>query len=347
MSLLKTRGDEDQPYVQASTVTNGIDAGKDRVYIGINDFNGTGSQTATVEQSLNGGLAKPAFKSIRLEKRATLGQDGPQVRPAIHPDGTVYIAFMRWVAASGDSDLNTLVITNAEAIVVRDDNWGKGATPFTALTDPSDGLAGRRAATGLSFPFNSTGVASEGQERWGGDISIAVDPTNSSVVYLAFSTRVSGVYTLKVIRSLDRGVTWSSSLISVSKGKNPALAINSAGKIALAYQQLKGSGATQRWETHFRDSVNGTTWTDTILCTALSQSPVRTFSPYLGDYIHMMSVGNIFYGIFSASNLPDLANFPNGVVYARNHDFAAKKLFALNGVTQVNPSIDPFFFKVT
>jgi len=48
--------------------------------------------------------------------------------------------------------------------------------------------AGRRVATGLSFPFNQTGVAANGQERWGGDISIAVDPRSSSTVYVAFAT---------------------------------------------------------------------------------------------------------------------------------------------------------------
>jgi hypothetical protein len=149
------------------------------------------------------------------------------------------------------------------------------------------------------------------------------------------------------MRSLDRGVTWSGVLLSVSNAKNPAIAINSLGKIGLVYQQITGSGATQRWETHFRDSTNGTTWSDTTLCTALSQSPVRQFSPYTGDYLHMMAVGKDFYGVFSASNVPDNANFPNGVTYQRNHDFAAKKLFALDGVTQANPSIDPFFFKIT
>jgi hypothetical protein len=344
---LKSRGNEDQPFIQASTVIGGVDAGKNRVYIGVNDFNAVGGKTATIEQTLSGGVAAPVFSSVRLEKRTTLGQDGPQVRPAIHPDGTVYTAFMRWISSTGSFPSNTLLITNAEVIVVRDDNWGKGASPFTALTDPSDGLSGRRAATGLSFPFNSTGVTAMGQERWGGDISIAVDPRNSSTVYLAYSTRVAGVYTLRVIRSLNRGVTWSATLLSLPKAKNPALAINGLGKVGLAYQQLNGTGATQRWETHFRDTMNGTAWTDTILCTALSQSPTRTFSPYIGDYIYMMAVGNIFYGIFSANNLPDLANFPQGVTYARNHDFATKKLFALNGVTPVSPSIDPFFFKVT
>jgi hypothetical protein len=347
MTQLENRSDEDQPYVQAATVLGGADAGKDRAYIGVNDFNASGGKTATVEQTLDGGLAAPVFSSIRVEKRSTLGQDGPQVRPAIHGDGTVYAAFYRWLSSSGSFPGNTLVITDAELIVVRDDNWGTGASPFTVLTDSSDSLAGRRVVTGLSFPFNQTGVAANGQERWGGDISIAVDPRNSSTVYVAYSTLVSGVYTLRVTRSLDRGVTWSAALLSISNAKNPAIAINSLGKIGLLSQQLSGTGSTQRWETHFRDSINGTTWNDTVLCTALSQSPTRTFSPYIGDYLHMMAMGKDFYGIFSASNTPDLSNFPQGAVYQRNHDFAAKKLFAIDGVTIVEPSIDPFFFKVT
>jgi hypothetical protein len=347
MSQLEGRSDEDQPYVQATTVMGGGDVGKDRVYIGVNDFNAPGGKTATVEQTLDGGVAAPSFSSIRLETRTTLGQDGPQVRPAVHGDGTIYAAFYRWISSSGSFGANTLVITNAEVIVVRDDQWGTGASPFTALTDSSDSLSGRRVATGLSFPFNKTGVAANGQERWGGDISIAVDPRNSSTVYLVYSTLVSGVYTLSVTRSIDRGVNWSATLLSIANAKNPAIAVNSLGKIGLVCQQLSGTGSTQRWETHFRDSIDGTTWNDSVLCTALSQSPTRTFSPYVGDYLHMMAVGKDFYGVFSANNTPDPANFPQGVTYQRNHDFAAKKLFALDGVTVVPPSIDPFFFKVT
>jgi hypothetical protein len=347
MTQLESRGNEDQPYVQATTVLGGAAAGKDRVYIGVNDFNAPGGKTATVEQTLDGGVASPSFSSIRVEKRSTLGQNGPQVRPAIHGDGTVYAAFYRWISSSGSFPANTLVITNAELVVVRDDNWASGATPFAALTDPSDSLAGRRVATGLTFPFNQTGVAANGQERWGGDISIGVDPRNSATVYVAYSTLVSGTYTLRVARSLDRGATWSSTLLSISNAKNPAIAINSLGRIGLVSQQLSGSGSTQRWETHFRDSTNSTTWTDTVLCTALSQIPTRSFSPYIGDYLHMMAMGKDFYGVFSANNTPDLSNFPQGVVFQRNHDFVAKKLFALDGVTVVPPSIDPFFFKVT
>ena len=347
MTMLETRANEDQPFVQATTVMGGAGVGTDRVYVGVNDFNASGGKTATIEQTLDGGVATPAFASVRLERRTTLGQNGPQIRPAVHGDGTIYAAFYRWITSTGSFPANTLVISNAEAIVVRDDNWGAGAAPFSALTDPSDSLAGRRVATGLSFPFNQTGVAAQGQERWGGDMSIAVDPRNSSTVYLAYVNLVGGVYTLHIVRSLDRGATWSGTLVSAGNAKNAALAINSLGTVAVVYQQFTGTGATQRWETHYRDTSNGTTWTDTVLCTTLAQAPTRTFSPYLGDYVHLMALGKDFFGIFSASNVADLANFPQGVTFQRLHDFGAKKLFALDGVTVVAPSIDPFFFKVT
>src|SRR5262249_37482833 len=81
----------DQPYVQAITRS-----GKDLVYVGDNDFNATSGNTATIDQTLNGGASKPTFKTIRIEARSTSGQDGPPVRPAIHADGTVYAIFHSW-----------------------------------------------------------------------------------------------------------------------------------------------------------------------------------------------------------------------------------------------------------
>jgi len=53
--------------------------------------------------------------------------------------------------------------------------------------------------------------------------------------------------------------------------------------------------------------------------------------PYLGDYLHLMAIGNDFYGVFSANNTPDPANFPNGVVFQRNHSTATKTLFDVDG----------------
>ena len=122
------------------------------------------------------------------------------------------------------------------------------------------------------------------------------------------------------------------------------MAINGNGVVGLLYQQLSGSGSTLRWTTRFSRSWDGISWADLVLADTPANTPVLIFSPYLGDYAHLLAVGKSFYGIFAANNSPNLANFPNGVTYQRNHDFTAQKLLALDGVTEVSASIDPFFF---
>jgi len=343
MQTLASRPDNDQPFTHAISKS-----GRDRVYIGNNDFQ-AGPQTATVDITANGRVANPAFRSIRIEPRATAGQDGPQIRPVAHPDGTAYAAYYGWRAQSGSFPGNTLVVTT-DVVVVRDDPAGLGANPFRSLVEPSDGLPGRLIARNIRIPFNRNGSSSTGQQRLGGTLSMAVDrrPGRSGTVYLAWADQAPGsILTIHVRCSTDRGVTWpAADLLTVLNATNAALAINSVGAIGLLYQQLTGTGATRRWVTHFRLSSEGANWADLVLCTAPASTPAKTFDPYLGDYDHLVAVGRDFYGIFSANNTPDQANFPNGVVYQRNADFATRRLLALDGTTPVAPSIDPFFFKV-
>jgi hypothetical protein len=187
-----------------------------------------------------------------------------------------------------------------------------------------------------------------GLERTGGSVAIAVDPTNSDIVYVSWADTQSGVYTIHLRKSSDRGVTWSASdLKAVAAATNPALAVNDKGVIGFLYQQLVGTGASQRFVTHFQRSADGRSWVDLILADTPANRPPKTFDPYLGDYAHLLSIGNDFYGIFSANNEPDLAHFPSGVIYQRNHDFNKKQLLDTDGATVVDPSIDPFFFKVS
>lgn len=349
LAVLDDRQQPDQPFTQAMTVASGSDKGKERLYVGSNDF-AAGSKTATLDIGLNVGAAGPTFKQVRIEHRTTAGQNGPQIRPTIHPDGTVYAAFLGWRSQTGEFSAGTLQVT-ADVVVVRDDQGGTGATPCEDLKDPTDGLVGVRAARGVKFGFDRFGLAKNGQQRLGGTLSIAVDPRpgQSGTVYLAWGTDepTTTGFTIHVRRSQDRGVTWSASdLLTVPNATNAALAINSDGLVGLLYQQLTGVGSNKRWETHFRRTTNGTTWSDLLLATTPADRPLKTFDPYLGDYDHVAAVGKIFYGIFSASNIPDRANFPNGVVYQRNADFTSRKLLNLDGVTPVNVSIDPFFFRV-
>jgi len=327
----------DQPYVQAATVGSGPDKGKDRVYVGDNDFNGTGGRTATIDQTLSGAGTSPTFKSVRIESRTTSGQDGPPVRPAIHPDGTVYAVFHSWRSFNGNTGDGT-----ADIVVVRDDDGGSGPNPFTNLVDAGDHKAGVRVVEGAKVNFNGF----LGQQRTGGDVSIAVDPTNKKNVYVAYNDDQGSFYVLHVRKSTDGGQTWSPDMRTIRDALNPALAVNSAGKLGLLFQQLAGTGA-KSWVTKFEISApSGTPERTFVLHQAAANRPVKQFDPYLGDYDHLMAIGKDFYGIFSGSNSPRKENFPSGIVYQRNVNWNTNTLLDVDNATTVNPSIDPFFFRV-
>jgi hypothetical protein len=338
MTVLVTRGNEDQPWVQATTAT-AVAGSPDRVYIGHNDFN-TSPKTATIERSLSAATA-PApdgFAPITIASRTPAGgQNGPSIRPTIHSSGRLYAAYFNWLS---------FPTVKADVVVVRDDNWASSGTPFTALVDPGDGLAGMRVVKAAVIPWQNNHFL--GQERVGSHLSIAVDPTNSSIVYLAWSDEPTGAppYSIHLRKSTDAGVTWSGDLRLIANGINPAVAVNSSGHVGFAYQTLVGGNS---WETHLEISTNGfaTAPASNILAKVPSATPVATFLPYLGDYIYLMAVGTTFYGVFSANNTPNNANFPQGVTYQRNANFTTHKLLNVDNVTPVNVSIDPFFFTAT
>ena len=336
MEILVDRTNVDQPYLQVSTVSKGADKGKDRIYVGTNDTSVNAS--ATIEQSLDGAVAKPTFRKIRIESRDTSGQDGPPVRPAIHPDGTAYAIYHAWRSFNRSNGHGS-----ADIVVVRDDNGGTGARPFRDLLDAGDGKVGMRVA--LNTKFNFSGFL--GSQRTGGDVALAVDPGKSATVYIAYNDDQDSFYMLHVLRSLDGGKTWSGELRTLRNALNPALAINDAGKVGFLYQQLTGTGAGQRWETKLELTTDGANWNTLTLAKVPAAGPARTFDPYLGDYAHLTSVGKDFYGVFSANNTPRKANFPNGVVYQRNANWTSNALLDVDNRSPVRPSIDPFFLKVS
>jgi hypothetical protein len=331
MTVLAQRTNDDQPFVQASTVPSGPSAGNDRIYVGSNDH-APSNIPATIDLSLDANAAVPATSTVRLEKRSVV-RDGFQTRPAVHPNGTVYAIF--YAEPSGGS---------FDVVIVRDDNWASGSTPFNALVDPGDGKQGLRIATGVDNPFLSLFI---GQQRIGGDLSIAVDPNDSANVYVCWGDQESGTYTLYVRKSTDSGATWSGNLRTIANATNPALAINSHGRLGFLYQQVTGLSPNQRWETTVELTTDDFASTRSyVLANTPAATPAATFQPYLGDYLYMLAVGPEFYGIFTANNTPDAANFPNGVTYQRNANFTTQTLLANDDVTPVPASIDPFFFKV-
>ena len=332
MTVQNERTGVDQPFIQAT----GGNANTDRVYVGNNDF-GVQPQTATVDVSLNGGTT---YTPVRIESRSTSGQDGPSVRPALASDGTVYVAYFGWRTFSGG-------VASSDVVVVRDDNGGAGSNPFTDLVG-TDGLAGRRVVQGVSIPFSNAPTL--GQERIGSTLSMAVDPSNSDNVYVAWADRVGNgdIYTVHVRSSTDRGVTWSNNdLRTITNATNVAVAVANNGTVGLLYQQVMGTGGSSRWETHFEQSTDGfaTVGQDAVLATVPANSPSVQFLPYLGDYAFALFAGSEFRGVFSANNTPSTTNFPQGVVYQRVADFTNGTLDDGSG-QNVAVSIDPFYFSV-
>jgi hypothetical protein len=334
MQVLIQRNSIDQPYVAALHAE-----GKDRVFVGNNDVS-SGSWLGSMEHSTDARNAPPpaGFSQSLMDPRVTI-RDSPSIRPTIHHDGTVYAGYFSWRAGGP---------VTADVVVARDDNFAAGGSPFTSLTDTGDGKAGVRVALSVPIPW----FFFMGNERVGSSLSIAVDPADSNVVYLAWGDGSSpgSTQTLHVRRSTDRGVTWSGDLVSVLNATNPALAVTRNGtRVGFMYQQIVTSAGSQRWESHLQ--VTEDAWASPADDITLANTPIdnatHLFDPYIGDYADLQSVHDDFYGVFCAHNFPDLGNFPHGVVYQRNANFGTNQLLDVNGVTPVANSIDPFFFHVS
>jgi hypothetical protein len=336
MTILVDRAGVDQPWVEATT-----HEGKDIVYISSNDFGSEMSgRTASVDISLDAANSPPpaGFTSTaRLESRTTAGQNGPSVRTAIHSSGVIYCAFLGWRIFQPN--------VKSDIVVVRDDNWASGPSKFQDLTDPTDGKAGQRVVT--KVPIAPLGRRL-GTQRVGSSLTIAVDPTDSRRIYIAWCDGLassSSPYTLHVRRSDDSGQNWTGDLFSVVNTTNPGLAVNTNGVVGLLYQELVNTNGADRWRTHFVNSADHFTNVpaDTILADVLDSNESATTTVIIGDYSNLISVRNDFYGVFSAYNEPDLANFPVGVTYLRNHDFNTKRLLNVNNSMVVRASVDPYF----
>jgi hypothetical protein len=351
----------DQPYVEALTAAAGAQAGQDIVFVGSNDFNQPDRRTATVDFSRDAASAGHPFNSRSVDARPGIqdGQDAPSVRPAIHPDGTVYSAFLHQVGQTADAF--RFAVYNL--VVVRDDQFAQGNAPFASLQGTA-GVPGQFVAVNRVIPFLPDQAGQPGplgQERIGSHLSLCVGRRagQSGTVYVAWADLVTAppparpAYTVHLRRSTDRGQTWSNDLLSVPNALNPALAINSDGEVGFLYQQLSGSvtlgvvSPSNRWETHLRRSPDGAQWHDLLLATVPADTPTARGLPYLGDYVRLLAVERDFYGVFCAANRPDRTNFPQGVRYQRNANFNSRRLLALDNATRVPISIDPFFFKVT
>jgi hypothetical protein len=327
----------DQPFLEATTTVSG-GVSHDRLYVG---YNANGNRS-TANVFLDATAAVPTTAATALDVRFSF--DMPPTRTAIHRSGTVYCAFYSYNGAVASPS------AQRDVVVVKDLNWGASAPPFQALLDTGDGQAGVRVATGISNPWYNSNFEdpSFGNDRYGPDLAIAVDPDNGARIYISYMTGTSAAdATLHLRRSDDGGQTWSSDVRAIPKAKNPSLAINSRGLVGFVYQQVVGAN----WMTVLEISHDGffaSFATHVLAITPTgTPTPASVMATYLGDYIKLLSVGEDFHGVFCAGNEPVKANFPSGVTYQRNVNWATQTLLANDGVTPVPTSIDPFFFKLS
>jgi hypothetical protein len=345
MQKLLERDSFDQPYIEVAR-----SLGSEALYVGENnccDVPVVGGKSANIDESFNAVTQSPSFTKALIESRDALGFDLASVRIAVHQaDNSVYGVFM---GVPGLADDQTPL---GNVVVVRDDQGGNGARPYSDLKDQGDKNPGKIVAKSLRMPPGPLG-----QQRLSSQshVSIAVDPRalRNYPIYVAWVDQSStDLCTLHIQRSNDKGQTWSQDLRTIENATNPALAVNEDGVAAVLYQQLNSG---QTWETHFEISADQfSTIQSFVLSKTPNASPTLQFEPYLGDYAHLLAIGRTFYGIFSANNTPDRNNFPfvkdfpSGLIYQREANFDTHVLSdKRNNVTSVPPSIDPFFLEVT
>ena len=339
----------DQPFIVAATINE-----RDRVFVGVNDWNGPRgrsngretARTAAIVRSLDGTANSPNsnFTSVPIEFGDPI-RDSAEIRPAISADGKkIYGVFNR---LSSPPDGNKRV---GDVIVVRDDEGGNsGAASFTALHD-ENGVAGFPVKKARTFLFDADNFpAILGRDRLGGDLAIAIDPQNADSVYVVWGEVLGNQPVLHVSRSTNGGQKWSDIPHTIKNAKNPGLAINNKGTLAFLYQQLvTDPGGKETWLTQVERTKDDF---QNVNLLTLSKFPAAELDsidtqPRLGDYLRLTAVGDAFYGIFAASNVPDKSRFPSDVTFQRHANFETKKLLDLDG-KEVQSSVDPFFFKVT
>jgi len=371
--------EHDQPWVEAITsfdTISGRVVSADRVFVAVNRQADAISfprrstiyqgRTARILVSGQAEVTPTVFDSVVIESERNSEKNPGAVRVAVHRSGKVYAIFLRTISRV------PIPFTSSEAcrvVVVRDDSFALGTEKFNAL-----GRAGQIVADNQVTPYHKFGDDGWlGRCRVGGsNLSIAVDPVNEQHVFIAWcSMNAERVYTLYFSQSWDEGRTWSSEhLPTVPKAMNPAIAITNDGRVGLLYQQLiTDVRGVQWWETHIiikqwnRNRVlvaaaetNSSAGNDILSRFRDDELPERnpqTGRPPVGDYIDLVAVNNIFYGVFSAVNTPNNTirderhnwRFPTiDPVYNRRLN-SSGQLIDLTG-NLIRSSVDPFFFKI-
>ncbi len=277
------------------------------------------------------------------------------VRPVVHNSGKAYAAFFRPVpkklgkydlvlvggtlSANGSFPLGGLSETPPGTSSGTGDSCGKGAG--------TDGKLGVRLVRCTTIPEdieNEPVRRPMGQQVRGSDqIALAVHPDDPGIVYIAYADKPgAALMTLHLVVSKDGGKSIGRDLHTVDNALNPAVAVDSRGRVALLYQKYVKNGSHTYWETRITISnEDQTRWRNILLSQTPADTPVFQYDPYIGDFVDLAVVDETFYGVFCANNDP---KFHKSVKYLRDVTTGPNGTRTLAGGVPV--SIDPFFFKL-
>lgn len=300
-----------------------------RIYVTYTDFDTSGGggcagfRTAIeLVRSDNGGVNWSAPIVVKEVCDFDVVQ-GSQV--AVGPDGKVYVAWefigqdsvndrAQFVRSSTDGGVSFLDPLNAPVQVAQVACVGScgGSTPTLFGVDPQ--LLRGLFRSGLEFP------------------SLAVNPTNSNTVYLtwhnarvyvqdSFSQNGYGFADVVFSKSTNGGASWSAAPVTVnntfeasgaeSDQYQPAIAANTAGKLAICYYDRRASSginginsAFDRWCATSTNAGAAGSWSNSIRSSGGPFAPTPDqdllLNPfYFGDYDNLTTDGTKFLGAWS------------------------------------------------
>lgn len=284
-----------------------------------------------------------------IASRAAPYRYAPCVRPVVTHDGTIYAAMVRRI------DTQTTGYLPSQVIVVREDAYDpESRRLFDDLRDPSDGKAGKIVVADCHVYM--TGVGAMVRERTGSHLALAVHPSNSQFLALAWAdSSGAGMNNLHLKLSFNGGETWTSTIATFTNITAPALSISAEGTVGLLYHQVSGSSNQDfGWKVKLWQFQTSTGERSIHHLATFTNNPIEHLTkesqPFLGEYAGLQYHRGNFCGVFIASNKPDSSMFPSGVQFLRYADWNSHKLYKSpdydKDTTTIGLSLDPYYFSI-
>jgi len=214
---------------------------------------------------------------------------------AVAPDGTVYLA---WI------DVNVLTQGPKPGSLMIDRSFDGGVTFGLDIVAQS--------ITALPKNLSTTSGAGTFDDVISGSYPvIAVDPSNSLTVYMAYAADPAGADESDIffIKSTDGGLTWSNPIrvnddITATDQFHPDIAVKPNGTIDIVWYDKRNGANDDSWDVYITKSTdNGASFAPNVrISDTTAASPTSTTNvPWLGEYLGLVVDSNSAYVVFTSS----------------------------------------------